>query len=197
MQTGIALRESFASCTISKRAQQQIHSRVGVYKGSRCQVKTNATPGLSVISFNGSSSSASASEGWTENAQLSAAITNLSAIARRGALDARKLQRKAARHLRSGSPLMAMSMAAPALPGSGIGDLLSNRVFMTGFTAWFLAQFAKVSVDSAWNGSCLHSQKQYKEMLEDILLPYHHQAVPQMLQILTHTSHSGSGEQKP
>jgi hypothetical protein len=38
--------------------------------------------------------------------------------------------------------LAAMTFAA--VPGCGIADLLCNRVFMAGFTAWFIAQFAKV-----------------------------------------------------
>jgi hypothetical protein len=38
-----------------------------------------------------------------------------------------------------------------AVPGCGIADLLSNRVFMAGFTAWFIAQFTKVQNEHGCN----------------------------------------------
>jgi hypothetical protein len=37
------------------------------------------------------------------------------------------------------------ALALAAVPGCSLADLLANRVFMASFTAWFIAQFAKVS----------------------------------------------------
>lgn len=34
----------------------------------------------------------------------------------------------------------------PVLPGQGFADLLTNRVLVVGFWAWFVAQFLKVRV---------------------------------------------------
>eukprot|EP00967_Tisochrysis_lutea_P131036 scaffold227307_cov17-Tisochrysis_lutea.AAC.1 len=39
---------------------------------------------------------------------------------------------------------MAMGFVCPVLPGGGFQDLLANRVLITGFIAWFAAQFGKV-----------------------------------------------------
>lgn len=42
--------------------------------------------------------------------------------------------------------LMAAAFASPTFPGNGIDDLWTNRVFLVGFWAWFLAQFGKVGL---------------------------------------------------
>lgn len=42
-------------------------------------------------------------------------------------------------------PVAAMA-AMPALPGGGISDLFTNRVFLAGFWGWFTAQALKVRV---------------------------------------------------
>jgi len=39
---------------------------------------------------------------------------------------------------------MAMGFVCPVLPGGGFQDLLANRVLITGFIAWFAAQFGKI-----------------------------------------------------
>ena len=41
--------------------------------------------------------------------------------------------------------LMAAAMVLPTLPGGGVNDLFTNRVFLAGFWAWFTAQTLKVS----------------------------------------------------
>jgi hypothetical protein len=42
-------------------------------------------------------------------------------------------------------PLQLMAlMAMPMLPGNGINDIFTNRVFLAGFWAWFTAQTLKV-----------------------------------------------------
>ncbi|KAF5840259.1 divergent PAP2 family-domain-containing protein [Dunaliella salina] len=38
----------------------------------------------------------------------------------------------------------AMGFVCPVLPGGGFQDLLANRVLVTGFIAWFAAQFGKI-----------------------------------------------------
>lgn len=45
------------------------------------------------------------------------------------------------------SGLAALSMV-PLLPGGGVSDLFTNRVFLAGFWAWFTAQTLKVCVDT-------------------------------------------------
>jgi hypothetical protein len=40
--------------------------------------------------------------------------------------------------------LLATVLAAPSFPGGGVSDLFTNRVFLVGFWAWFLAQTGKV-----------------------------------------------------
>lgn len=39
---------------------------------------------------------------------------------------------------------MATVLALPVLPGGGVNDLFTNRVFLAGFSAWFTAQTLKV-----------------------------------------------------
>ena len=41
-------------------------------------------------------------------------------------------------------PLLAAGLAIPPVPGNGVADLLTNRVFLVGFWSWFSAQFLKV-----------------------------------------------------
>lgn len=36
------------------------------------------------------------------------------------------------------------ALALPPFPGNGVADLLTNRVFVAGFWAWFAAQFLKI-----------------------------------------------------
>lgn len=40
--------------------------------------------------------------------------------------------------------LMAAAMVLPVLPGGGINDIFTNRVFLAGFWAWFCAQTLKI-----------------------------------------------------
>jgi hypothetical protein len=40
--------------------------------------------------------------------------------------------------------LAAAALALPSLPGAGVNDLFTNRVFLAGFWAWFTAQTLKV-----------------------------------------------------
>ncbi len=39
---------------------------------------------------------------------------------------------------------MLAALAIPQIPGNGLSDLLTNRVFLVGFWSWFSAQFLKV-----------------------------------------------------
>ncbi|PNW75523.1 hypothetical protein CHLRE_12g530100v5 [Chlamydomonas reinhardtii] len=41
-------------------------------------------------------------------------------------------------------PLLAAGLAIPPVPGNGVADLLTNRVFLVGFWSWFSAQFLKI-----------------------------------------------------
>lgn len=45
---------------------------------------------------------------------------------------------------------MLAALAIPQIPGNGLSDLLTNRVFLVGFWSWFSAQFLKVRVH--WGG---------------------------------------------
>jgi hypothetical protein len=45
-----------------------------------------------------------------------------------------------------GGMAMAAAAAVPLLPGNGLTDLFTNRVFLVGFWAWFTAQTLKVRV---------------------------------------------------
>ncbi|GFR43856.1 hypothetical protein Agub_g4982 [Astrephomene gubernaculifera] len=65
-------------------------------------------------------------------------------------VNALKANRTLRRQLKSGSPepqqglaLMA-ALTIPPVPGNGITDLLTNRVFLVGFWSWFTAQFLKI-----------------------------------------------------
>ncbi|EFJ45394.1 hypothetical protein VOLCADRAFT_94209 [Volvox carteri f. nagariensis] len=39
---------------------------------------------------------------------------------------------------------MLAAVAIPPIPGNGVTDLLTNRVFLVGFWSWFTAQFLKI-----------------------------------------------------
>lgn len=39
---------------------------------------------------------------------------------------------------------MLAALAIPQIPGNGLSDLLTNRVFLVGFWSWFSAQFLKI-----------------------------------------------------
>lgn len=41
---------------------------------------------------------------------------------------------------------MAAVLVLPSLAGGGVNDLFTNRVFLAGFWAWFMAQTLKVSI---------------------------------------------------
>lgn len=44
------------------------------------------------------------------------------------------------------------ALGMPTLPGNGWSDLVSNRIFVTGFMAWLTAQILKVGVTAVgWN----------------------------------------------
>lgn len=58
-----------------------------------------------------------------------------------------------------------VGLALPVLPGNGLQDLLANRVLVTGFCAWFAAQFGKVR-EGAWWRTGIGSK--FKFVLDDI-----------------------------
>jgi hypothetical protein len=54
------------------------------------------------------------------------------------------LPHRRASDLRQPGGLLAAALVVPALPGGGVADLFSNRVFMAGFAGWAVAQCLKV-----------------------------------------------------
>ncbi|GIL90624.1 hypothetical protein Vretimale_15758 [Volvox reticuliferus] len=70
-------------------------------------------------------------------------------------LKALKAHRAIRRELENGKPsgvvngpqsglLMLSALAIPPIPGNGMIDLVTNRVFLVGFWSWFTAQFLKI-----------------------------------------------------
>jgi acid phosphatase family membrane protein YuiD len=45
--------------------------------------------------------------------------------------------------------LLAAALLVPTLPGGGVADLFTNRVFMAGFAGWAVAQCLKVGMGQA------------------------------------------------
>lgn len=73
---------------------------------------------------------------------LDSVMHKLSSAIRQGRVGLRRVRR--ALGVADAKGMLAMGFAVPTLPGAGLADLFANKVFMTGFWAFFAAQFLKV-----------------------------------------------------